>query len=222
MMVTARVADSWGGQGEAPFSAPQAKKIFFAEKAVFIDFGGFGGDLCLSVCLDAGLAWALHRMVMRWEQPPAWKLLLLAYGCGSRTWPLAQRLWLRTQQVKMLALQRLRDESDQARQRVAAAALRVLLDADLAALVIPNWIGRVAALGGVCHALRSAAEREPELVRCLDAQGGLIWCSVCRRRLRWHNMWEHEHAMCKPCMMHMIDTMSCNAWAEWKHAWKYG
>ena len=27
MMVTARVADSWGGQGEAPFSAPQAKKI---------------------------------------------------------------------------------------------------------------------------------------------------------------------------------------------------
>jgi len=26
MMVTARVADSWGGQGEAPFSAPQAKK----------------------------------------------------------------------------------------------------------------------------------------------------------------------------------------------------
>ena len=37
MMVTPRVADSWGGQGEAPFSAPQAKKIL-GPKCRFTDF----------------------------------------------------------------------------------------------------------------------------------------------------------------------------------------
>ena len=158
------------------------------------------------------------------QEPPAWKLMLLTIGCSTTSWPPAQQLWLRMQQDKMLVLQRRRDESE-ARQRVgvAAAALRVLLVADLAAIILPVLELRVAALGRVCRELRSAAELQvkAELARrpgCLD----LIWCSMCRCRLHKHAMWEHEHAMCKQCMLHMIDTMSCNEWAEWKYAWKYG
>ena len=134
--------------------------------------------------------------------------MLLSIGCSTKSWPPAQRLWLRVQQVKLLAPQR---------QRVAAAALHVLLDSDLAALVLPDLHVRVAALSRICHALRSAAELETE-----RNMHDLVCCSICRRRVRRHSMWCLEHAMCKPCMMHMIDTMSCNAWAEWKHAWKYG
>ena len=75
-------------------------------------------------------------------------------------------------QVKLLALQRQRDE----KQRVADAALCVLLDGGLAALVLPDLHARVAALSRVCHALRSAAELETE-----RSMHDLVCCSICRR-----------------------------------------
>ena len=144
--------------------------------------------------------------------------MLLSIGCSTRSWPPAQRLWLRTQQVKLLALRRLRDESVARQERVAAAALRVLLNADLVRLVLPALHLQVAALSRVCHALRSAAELETER----SVQHDLVWCSICRRRVFRHKLWWHEHCMCRQCMLEMIDTMPCNAWAEWKQAWKHG
>ena len=65
--------------------------------------------------------------------------------------------------VRLLALQRLHDESEACELAVAAVALRVLLDANLTALILPALRHLVAVLfGGICHALRSAAAHKPE------------------------------------------------------------
>lgn len=151
-------------------------------------------------------------------QPPASKLMLLSNGLifpGSL--PPAQRLWVRTQKVRLLALQRLRDESEARKVRVAAVALRVLLDPDLAALILPALHHRVAALGRVCHSLRSAADAEPELIHRLS-KDELMTCYMCQRRLCrldiWATCWalsvgpQHLDPICKGCML----DLNCNDW----------
>ena len=83
--------------------------------------------------------------------------------------------------VRLLAAVRLHDESEACELAVAAVALRVLLDANFAALILPALRHLVAVFGVICHALRSAAAHKPELMHHLSTHE-LIACSTCQRR----------------------------------------
>ena len=72
--------------------------------------------------------------------------------------------------VRLLAAVRLHDESEACELAVAAVALRVLLDANFAALILPALRHLVAVFGVICHALRSAAAHEPELMHHLSSR----------------------------------------------------
>ena len=66
------------------------------------------------------------------EPPPPWKVVLWERGVGSlRSWPPRQRLWMRLQQLKLLALER----RQQRRREMQELTLSVLSNPDLLRLM---------------------------------------------------------------------------------------